>query len=195
MTSTARTLVFADLLRPEEARARLLFDVAAALGGALLLALLARLEARLPFSPVPITGQTLGVLLAGSLLGSRRALAAVALYLGAGLSGLPLFSGAGAGPLWLLGPTGGYLVGFLPGAWLTGRLAEAGLDRSVPRALLAMAAGLAAVFALGLTWLALWPLPGDPLALGLYPFLPGEALKVCLAGLLLPGAWRLAGRR
>ena len=164
-------------------------------GGALFVGLLAQLETRLPISPVPITGQTLGVLLAGAALGSRRAFQAMLLYLGAGLAGLPVFSGGASGPAWLLGPTGGYLAGFPAAAWAAGFLSERGWDRSSWKALPAMAAGNLVIYLFGLPWLALFVGADQAPALGLYPFLPGDVIKILLAGTLLPAAWRFLGKR
>lgn len=159
------------------------------------IAFCAQCQVILPFTPVPLTGQTFGVLLAGVLLGSRWGALSVAFYLLEGAVGLPVFAGGGAGPLIFAGPTAGYLVGFLPAAWLSGCLAERGWDRSPLRAAAAMLIGSAAIFACGLLNLARFlPLSGL-LAAGLWPFLPGDLFKACLAAAALPGAWRLLGRR
>lgn len=159
------------------------------------IALGAQLEVVLPFTPVPLTGQTFGVLLAGVLLGSRWGALSAAFYLLEGAVGLPVFAGGGAGLLVFAGPTGGYLAGFLPAAWLAGTLAERGWDRSPHTAAAAMLAGSAVLFACGLLNLARFiPLPGL-LAAGFWPFLPGDLLKAGLAAAALPGAWRLLGRR
>ena len=189
-----RTLTLADILVPPAEKTDLLREALLVLGGALLVSLLAQWEARLPFSPVPVTGQTLGVLLAGAALGGRRAFQAMLLYLGAGVAGLPLFSGGAAGPAWLLGPTGGYLAAFPLAAWTAGRLAERGWDRSPWKALAAMAAGNLALYLPGLAWLSLYVGPAQAPALGLTPFLVGDLAKIVLAAALLPGAWRLLGK-
>lgn len=170
-------------------------DLALILGGSLVIAASAQIAIPLPFTPVPITGQTLGVLLVGMALGSRRGALAVLAYLGEGLAGLPVFAEMRSGLATLLGPTGGYLVGFAAAAWAVGALAERGFDRSLPKTLLAFALGNAIIYAFGLLWLATFvPWPGT-LAAGLTPFLVGDALKALLAALLLPGAWRLIGQR
>lgn len=171
-------------------------ELALVLGGALVIALLSQLE--IPLRPVPITLQTLAVLLVGASLGWRRGALSVLAYLLAGAAGLPVFSGGGAGLVKLLGPTGGYLAGFLLAAALVGWLAERfGLDRTPWGTGLAMLAGNAAIYALGLPWLSqVTGLHGSALlSAGLTPFLLGDTLKLLLAAGLLPAAWAVLGRR
>ncbi len=160
-------------------------------GGALLVAVLAQVRVPLPFTPVPITGQTLGVLLAGAALGARRGTASLLLYAAAGTLGLPVFTGGGAGAAWLAGPTGGYLAGFVVAAYVIGRLAERGLDRRWRTALIPFLAGEGVIFVCGVLWLALFVGADRALQAGLWPFVPGEALKIVLAGAMLPAAWRV----
>ena len=189
------SMTYADILRPATRERALAYDAALALGGSLALALSAKVSA--PFFPVPITAQTLVVLLLGALLGARRGAMAVLAYLAEGASGLPVFAGGMAGPLYMAGPTGGYLVGFVGAAWLTGRLAEYGWDRRTGTTVLAMLAGDAVLFAAGVAWLSLWcGFIGTKgaLAVGLWIFLPGEALKIAAAALALPAGGRLLGR-
>ena len=150
--------------------------------GTLALAASARLA--LPLAPVPVTGQTLAVLLVGVLLGRRDGTVSVLSYLAAGAAGLPVFT-AGGGLAYLLGPTGGYLLGFLPAVWLAGELAERGWTARPGSCLLLMALSLGAVFACGLAWLSLYVPAGRLLGAGLLPFLPGEALKMVLAALIV----------
>lgn len=164
------------------------------LGGSLVVAALARLTYVLPFTPVPVTGLTLGVLLVGAALGSRRGALAMALYLLEGAAGLPVFSGGGAGLPWLLGPTAGYLWSAPLAAWIVGRLAERGWDRGPGRAFVSMLAGNAAIYAVALPWLALFVGPDRVLESGLLPFIPGDLLKVALATAALPAAWSAVGR-
>jgi biotin transport system substrate-specific component len=184
---------YADILRPAAKKYALLYDVAWVMGGSLFIALSAQVAIHLPFSPVPVTGQTLAVILVGMLLGSRRGSLALLTYLAEGLAGLPVFAGGTAGPARLLGPTGGYLVGFIVAAYVTGLLAERGWDRRVGTTLLAMLLGNAVLYALGLPWLAAFVGAQRALPLGLYPFIPGDLLKVALAALLLPAGWKLLG--
>jgi biotin transport system substrate-specific component len=153
------------------------------LGTSLGIGLVAQLEIRLPWTPVPITLQPLAVFLAGAALGSRRAAAAVGAYLVEGAAGLPFFAGGASGIAHLMGPTGGYLLGFLPAAFAIGFLAERGWDRSPWRAFASMFVQLAAF------------VPREQLLhAGLYPFLLGDLLKMVAAALLLPAAWKLVER-
>lgn len=148
----------------------------------------------LPISPVPITGQTFGVLLIAMALGRLRATGVVAAYLLEGALGLPVFAGGAAGFQVFVGPTGGYLLAFLPCAWVVGYLADCGWDRRYSLSLAAMALGTVVIFAGGLSWLATY-LPSESLlAAGFLPFLPGAVVKMGVASLVLPSVWRLLGR-
>jgi len=167
-------------------------DLALIMAASLFIALMSQAVVRLPFSPVPITGQTFAVLLVGTALGSRRGALAVLTYLAEGLMGLPVFASGGAGLAYLMGPTGGFLLGFVAMAWLVGWLAERGQDRRIKTAWLIFLAGEAVLFTIGLPWLALYVGADNALALGLIPFIPGEIIKIILAGLALPAAWHLA---
>lgn len=203
MTAAIARPTLADLFRPASRRQARVYDIALIVGGSLLVALCAQIA--IPTQPVPMSLQTLGVMLVGALLGSKRGAAALALYFIEGAAGLPVFAGAHAGlPLFTLG----YLVGFVPAAFVIGWLAERGWDRRVWTNCLAMLAGSAVVFAFGLAWLfalatVLAPLTGDHpiepgrvLAVGLYPFVPLDAgVKIAAATALLPLGWRLLGRR
>ncbi len=162
-------------------RRGLLMDALLVLGASLLLALSAQIALPLPFSPVPVTGQTLAVLLLGALLGSRRGALSVLTYMVEGAVGLPVFAGGGSGPAWLLGPTGGYLLGFVAAAWAVGWLSEHLGDRSVAGTLVILLAGSAVIYLFGLLWLARFVGADRALALGLLPFVPGDSLKIALA--------------
>jgi biotin transport system substrate-specific component len=182
---------------PTTAGARALslaLDSALVLAGSALIALSARVAIPLPFSPVPVTGQTFAVLLVGAALGRWRGAAAVLAYLAEGAAGLPVFAGAHAGPAVLLGPTGGYLFGFVPGAWLCGLLAERGWDRRVGSTILSMILGNVAIFAVALPWLARYVGGSNVWALGFWPFIPGDVVKIGLAAAALPLAWKWLGR-
>jgi biotin transport system substrate-specific component len=196
----------ADVLRPafarpgsgsdEQVRAgAFAYNVTIVLAGSLVIAVAAQVWVMLPFSPVPVTGQTFAVLLVGCLLGRVRGTAAVMAYLAEGAAGLPVFAEAKAGPLILLGPTGGYLAGFVPGAWICGALAERGWDRRVGSTLLAMILGNVAIFALGLPWLARYVGAANVLPMGFWPFLPGDVVKIGLAAAILPLGWKWVGGR
>ena len=143
-------LTVADLARPSERKLALCYDGAMVVGGSILIAVLAQIAIGYP---VPITGQTFGVLLAAALLGSRRGVLCVLTYLAEGLMGLPVFSQGRSGLGMILGPTGGYLVGFVLAAYVVGSLAERGWDRRVMTTMLAMVLGSVAMYACGLAWL------------------------------------------
>jgi biotin transport system substrate-specific component len=167
-----------------------------------LTALAARVSVPLPFTPVPFTLQPLVVLLGGAVLGARLGLASQVLYLAAGVAGLPVFAWSPLlpnGAARLLGPTGGYLMSYPLAAWVTGALAERGFDRRYATSVVAMAAGLAVIFAGGVTWLALVSPGARTLAeaarAGLWPFLAADVLKVLAGAALLPQLWRLLGQR
>ncbi len=167
-----------------------------ALVGSAVLTLSARLS--VPFWPVPMTLQSLAVLLIGAGFGLRLGAATVLLYLLEGAVGLPVFAGTpmhGLGLAYMMGPTGGYLVGFLAAAALVGFFAERGADRSVPKLLGAMTLGHVVLFGFGYAWLA--HLLGRDLALtaGVEPFILGTVVKTLLAGLVVPAIWQLMGKR
>lgn len=174
--------------------------------GVVLIAASAQVSIPLPFTPVPITGQTFGVLFSAALLGFRRSLLTVGLYLLLGAVGLPVFAGwssgashivSFAGGVLALAPSGGYLVGFIFAAGLVGRLAELGWDRRIPGSVAAMFLGNVVIYLFGVPWLmlALGIDIGVGLERGFYPFLIGDALKLALAAGLLPAGWWLVRRR
>jgi biotin transport system substrate-specific component len=179
------TATLAPTAKPASA---LLRGAGLALLGALVLAASAKVQ--VPFYPVPMTLQTLAVLTLGALFGARLAAATVALYLGEGLIGLPVFAGAVAGPVYVAGPTGGYLVGFLLAAALVGWLAERGWTRGWLPALAAMTLGHFVIFVAGFAWLAP-PLGAEKAwAVGVAPFAAATVAKTLLAAALA-----IAGRR
>jgi biotin transport system substrate-specific component len=166
-------------------------------GFALFTALSAQIAIPLPFTPVPISGQTFAVLLAGAALGSTAGPASQALYLGLGIVGFPFFAEGESGWSVMTGSTGGYLVGFVVAAFVVGVLAERRQDRDVITAIPAFLLGTVIIYVFGLTWLAYW---GDfgwtqTAEFGLIPFIPGDLVKIVLAGVLLPTAWRIAALR
>lgn len=162
--------------------------------GAALVALAA--QVRIPMEPVPITGQTFAVLLVGASYGALRGSATLSLYLVAGLLGAPVYTGQNSGWEYFTGATGGYILGFLLAAAVTGYLAEQRWDRRVSSAIAAMFIGSIAVYAIGLPWLAaVLDLDFETtLKEGLAPFVPGDLLKLFLAAALLPSAWRYVDR-
>jgi biotin transport system substrate-specific component len=133
------------------------------------------------------------VLLVGAALGGRRAAASLLLYLLEGAMGLPVFAGGSAGLLRLAGPTGGYLVGFLPAAYLVGLLAERGLDRRWYSALPVFLLGQLVLYTIGVIWLSTFVGLGQALIAGLWPFIVLDAAKAVLAAVALPSAWKLVG--
>ncbi len=162
------------------------------LTGSLVVALMAQVRIPLPFTPVPITGQTFAVLLIGAAFGAVPGAACLALYLLEGLFGLPVFSGGASGLAALAGPTGGYLVGFIAAAYVIGRFAERGMDRRFWSALPIFLLGEVVIYALGVSWLALSIGWLKAIAAGLLPFLIGDAIKLVAAAAALPSAWKLA---
>ncbi len=180
--------------------------------GALLIVIGARISFYLPTDPyVPVTLQTFGVLFGGALLGFRRGVLAVLLYLVLGLflpvyaldaasgtyrHGLDTIIGFGGGTV-TLGPTGGYLVGFLLASGISGRLAELGWDRRLVGSFAALLAGDLAIYVIGLPWLsaAAHLSVGDTIAAGLTPFIVGDLAKLIVAALLLPAGWWVVARR
>ncbi len=184
-----RRQTLAAFLWPEPAASRARFAALAVIGT---LALAVSAKAQVPFYPVPMTLQTLVVLLIGAAFGARLAGATVALYLLEGIIGLPVFAGASAGPLYMAGPTGGYLVGFLVAAVAIGFFAERGWDRSGPRLFALLAAGHALIFAFGFSWLAGLIGPEKAWAGGVAPFIAETIVKTALAWALIVAFWRAA---
>lgn len=170
------------------------WKVALVVLGAGLIALMAQLQFPLPFSPVPVTGQTFAVLLVGASLGARLGAASVGLYIAEGVAGLPVFTGGSAGLARLSGPTGGYLVGFIAAAFIVGLLAERGWDRRIWTAAVAMLVGEVLIYVFGVGWLSRFPLTVGLLDAGLLPFVAGDLYKLALAALALPAAWHLTSR-
>lgn len=156
--------------------------------------LLAQAETRLPFTPVPVTLQPLAVFLVGAALGSRRGALAMIAYLAEGAAGLPFFAGGAAGVQHLLGPTGGYLAGFVAAAAVIGWCAERGWDRTPVRAFAAMLLGSVVLFACGVAQLSLFLGVPRAIELGLLPFVAGDLLKMALAAALLPAVWKILER-
>lgn len=160
--------------------------------GNLLLVISAKVQVPLP--PVPVTLQSLVVLLLGAACGWRLGTATVLLYLAEGATGLPVFANLSAGPLYFAGPTGGYLVGFAAAAFVVGLLAERGWDRPLPRVVALMAIGHGIMFAVGLAWLAVLFGPEKAWAVGALPFLWGTAVKTALAAALMQAGWSFVRR-
>jgi biotin transport system substrate-specific component len=177
-------------------RVGFLADTMLVLAGAGLVSAAAQVSIPLPFTPVPITGQTFAVVLVGASLGTLRGTASLALYLLAGMAGAPIYADHAHGLGVVSSASGGYLVGFVLAALVTGLLAERRWDRQFSSAVGAMLTGNVVIYLVGLPWLAadLGTNLDKTLQFGLYPFVPGDILKLYLAGALLPTAWRVVGR-
>ncbi len=197
-TAADRGLTIADFLVPIRVGERLntrARDIALVAAGALVIFLAAQVY--IAREPVPLTGQTFGVLVVGGALGARRGFAAVALYVLLGLVGLPFFAQGTGGTSVLLGVTGGYLIGFVLAGALVGRLAELGWDRHIGGAIGMMLLGSVVIYAIGLPWLAVVGKLSfqDMIAFGLTPFVVWDAAKLAVAAGIFPAAWWLVGRR
>jgi len=212
MQTNARALAVA--IWPERVN-RAVLSVILILAGTAILAISAKIK--VPFYPVPMTLQTLAVMAIAAAYGSRLAVLTVVAYLLEGALGLPVFTNtppAVAGPLYFLGPTGGFLIGFILLAFIVGTAADRGWDRSVPKLFAAMIAADVVVFAMGFAWFAwfatlspglleLLQLPEGTAGAGaafawsqgVVPFLLGDLLKIALAALAVPAAWSLLDRR
>ena len=191
-----RQSVLADALWPEQGAAVVLRQVMLVLLGILALTIAAKI--RVPMWPVPVTMQTFAVLTIGAVYGRGLGLATLLGYLAVGALGVAVFTGADAGLAYMAGPTGGYLVGFAVAAFVVGHLAERGWSRSVAGMVGALLIGNAVIYAFGLPWMAYlfvaehgWPWV---LQYGMTNFLPGDAVKLMLAALLVPGLWSVASR-
>jgi biotin transport system substrate-specific component len=165
-------------------------DLGGAAGFSFAIAIGANVAIPLPFTPVPVTLQSLAVLFTAAALGARRGTLAVMLYILEGAAGLPVFSGGRAGLAMLFGPTGGYIAGFVAAALVAGSLSDAGWTRGILRTAALFLAGGIALFAPGVLWLSGFVGAGRALSLGLLPFLPGEAVKLAAfcaaAGVMRP---------
>jgi biotin transport system substrate-specific component len=184
---------------PTSVRSGIAWRVLLAFAGSWLVAALAQIEIQLPFTPVPITGQTLGVLLVGASLGGGLGAVSLGLYLAQGAVGLPFFSGGDSGVefLRLSAATGGYLWGFIASAAVVGALAERRWDRSIRSSIGEMFLGELVLYAIAIPWLmqARDVSFTDALELGFTPFVVGDTLKLLAAAGLLPLAWRVVGKR
>ncbi len=164
-------------------------------GFSLLTAAAAQLVVPLPWTPVPLTGQTFAVLLTGALLGPRLGALAMLAYLAEGAAGLPFFRGGAGGVTHFSGATAGYLLAFPAAAYVTGVLAQRGWDRRFLTAAAAMALGSFVILAGGWAWLALTLGTGaEAFRLGVAPFLVGDVIKIALAAAALPAGWSLLRR-
>ena len=177
-------------------RTTALTNTALLLGGTVFMSLMAQIAIPVPGSPVPITGQTLGVLLIGTAYGASLGLATIAIYVALGLIGAPILAQGAHGFARLSGPTGGYLIGMMIAAYVVGLLAERRWDVRLQTSFGQMILGEILVFAPGLIWLkiytgATWTWT---IVAGFTPFIVGEIIKIGLAGVALPSVWAIVGR-
>jgi len=189
-------LTLTEALIPRSQTGGLVRDLLLVAGASLLIAACAQISIPLPWTPVPLTGQTFGVLLTGIVLGRKRGTAAMVLYLAEGAAGLPVFSGGSFGVASFLGPTAGYLFAYPVAAFLVGWLAERGWDRKPLTTALAMLLGSLLILTLGALWLSLllggWKVG---FAKGFAPFIVGDLIKMAVATALLPTAWKLVRQK
>lgn len=192
---TAYPTLLETTLPTDDRTRRMLRNAGIAIAGSLLLTVSAKTQ--IAFYPVPMTMQTLVIMVLGMALGPRLGAATVMLYLGQGALGLPVFAGTpekGLGLAYMAGPTGGYLAGFVAGAWLCGALAERGWDRSWLKTIVAAGLGHAAVFGFGFIWLAILIGAEKAFAFGVAPFWAATLLKTALAVAVMPPAWAVVRR-
>jgi biotin transport system substrate-specific component len=193
------TLLSLALARAESRALRIAERAGAVAFVTVLTVIAAQISLPLPFTPVPFTFQPMVVLLGGALLGSRLGMASQVIYLALGIAGLPVFAaspGLPQGAARLLGPTAGYLLSYPLAAFVTGWLAERGLDRRYFTSVIAMVCGLAVVFAGGVGWLS-FALPrgfAGALAAGFMPFIAADLLKLLVAAGCMPALWWLVDR-
>lgn len=191
MRADAATLRLAVFPRPT-----FLTDALLVVSGTALVSLCAQISVKLPFTPVPITGQTFAVLLVGASLGCVLGTASLMLYLWLGVAGAPIYAHHDSGWSVITSASGGYVVGFVLAAALTGFLAERRWDRRLSSSIGLMLTGNVVIYLVGLPWLAIVLNTNleKTLEYGLYPFIPGDTFKLYLAAAALPGAWKLVGR-
>jgi len=191
MRPIAHSVTLVDAILPRtNPRVDLMRKVLVVLGFTALIALSAKIAIGVPWSSVPVTGQTFAILLTGALLGSRLGALTVMAYLAEGAMGLPVFA-YGGGAAYFAGPTAGFLLGFVPMAFVVGYLCERGWDRRPWTAIPAFLAGEVVLYIFGLAWLAYF-VPADRLlSAGLIPFIPGDLTKIALAALALPSGWAI----
>jgi biotin transport system substrate-specific component len=190
------TTTLANILWPaQSASARTARNLLLALVGTLALTVSAKTQ--IPFWPIPMTMQTFVVLVIGMAYGSRLGAATVALYLLEGALGLPVFAGTpekGVGLAYMMGPTGGYLLGFVVAAWACGWMAERGFDRSPLKSLVAMSIGHCLIFLFGVAWLSQLMGIEKAFMVGVAPFWAATAVKTLLGVIALPLAWKWVGK-
>lgn len=183
--------VLVDAVWSDEGLAR---DAILVVAGTLAIAAAAQIRIPVPFSLVPITGQTFAVMLIAALYGSRRGTATIVTYIIAGAAGLPFFAGGSGGLAYLAGPTTGYLAGWIGAAWLIGSLSERGWTRGPWTTALAMWFGSLVIFASGVLWLSRFVGLREAIFTGFFPFIPGDIVKIGLAIAILQAGWKMNTR-
>jgi len=182
----SNNLVIYKLIKPTS----YLAEIPILLSFNILLVVCAYLSINLPFSPVPITGQTFGVLIIAMALGKTRGVSVIMAYLLEGAMGLPVFAGGTAGMVKFVGPTGGYLFGFLGAAFVVGYLADKGWDKGYFKSAVVMILGTVIIFLCGLLWLLHFIPLENVFTVGLIPFIPGAIVKISVASVILPSVWK-----
>jgi len=199
-SASSHTALAQSLWRPNVSQVT--HEIVLILLGTAIVAISAKIQ--IPFYPVPMTLQTFAIMAIAAAFGSGLAVATVLAYIAEGALGLPVFAGATAGPAYLFGPTGGFLAGFIALAFIVGIAADRGWDRSIPKLFAAMVVADVAVFVLGFIWLAWFASlssgaigvgPARAFAGGVAPFILADLLKIALAALAVPAAWRLVEGR
>lgn len=195
MALTFNDIVLTEAVGPNEGTALRAKQTAMVILGIAALAIMAKIQIFLPGNPVPVTLTTFGVLTIGASYGARLGLLTVLGYLLLGALGVSVFAGEEAGLAYMMGGTGGYLVGYALAAAALGFVARMGWDRNVMLMALAMLIGNALIYVPGLLWLNQFATGWEQtLAWGIRPFLLGDALKLGLAALIVPGLWKLFGK-
>jgi biotin transport system substrate-specific component len=175
-------------------RGRALTNILLVVAGSALIAIAAQIAIPVPFTPVPLTLQPIAVLIVGAALGSTRGAAAASLYLLEGLSGLPVFAQGHGGPLWLIGPTAGYLYAYPFAAFIAGWFSERGWGNTVARSICGMLIAFAVIYLGGWSWLAMTFGARAAFTMGVAPFVIADAIKVVIGAALLPYAERFVAR-
>jgi biotin transport system substrate-specific component len=180
--------VLVDAIWSEDSFAR---NAVLVVAGVLGIAAAAQIRIPVPFSLVPITGQTFAVMLIAALYGPRRGVATIVTYITSGAMGLPFFAGGAAGLAYLAGPTTGYLAGWIGAAWLIGTLMERGWSQRAWTTALAMWLGSLVIFSCGVLWLSRFVGLQEAVVTGFFPFIPGDFIKIALAMAVLQAGWKL----
>jgi biotin transport system substrate-specific component len=189
-----QSMTYVDRIRPSFIVNMTLYNTVLVIAASLLITASAYFIVPLPFTPIPVTAQTFAVLLLAALLGRKRAVYAVLLYLMEGIAGLPVFAGGNAGFIYLMGMTGGYLLGFVPAAYFCGFLAEKKWDRKYITAALLFGIGITVIYLFGVLWLAGYTSFEFAIRAGLYPFIAADVFKIFVAIVSLPSGWKLIDR-